>query len=100
VDLHKQKTPKLDGHRNIIVGSGIRGSKAYDKALKFLGNHFDDKRVAFYVCSGDAGNPESYESAKVKYIKNGLANYLEVKPIATEAFGGRSKILDKTVFDI
>jgi menaquinone-dependent protoporphyrinogen IX oxidase len=99
VDLRKQKPPNLEGYRNIIVGSGVRVGKAYDKALKFLENHFGDKRVAFYVCSGDAGTPERYESAKVKYIENVLANYPEVKPIATEAFGGRSKILGKTVID-
>jgi menaquinone-dependent protoporphyrinogen IX oxidase len=99
VNLRKQKVPNLDSYRNIIVGSGVRVGKAYDKALKFLENHFGDKRVAFYVCSGDAGIPESYEKAKVKYIENVLVKYPEVKPIATEAFGGRAKILGKTIYD-
>ncbi len=99
VDLRKQKKTNLDGYRNVIVGSGIRVGKAYDKALKFLENHFGDKRVAFYVCSGDAGNPESYANAKVKYIENVLVNYPEVKPVATEAFGGRAKILGKTLYN-
>jgi menaquinone-dependent protoporphyrinogen IX oxidase len=99
VDLRKQKAPNLDSYRNIIVGSGVRVGKVYDKALKFLETHFGDKRVAFYVCSGDAGIPESFEKAKIKYIENVLAKYPEVKPIAIEAFGGRMKVLGKTVFD-
>jgi menaquinone-dependent protoporphyrinogen IX oxidase len=99
VDLRKQKAPDLAQYANIIVGSGVRVGKVYDKALKFLETHFGDKRVAFYVCSGEAGAAESYEKAKVKFVENVLANYPEVKPIATEAFGGRIKILGKTVSD-
>jgi menaquinone-dependent protoporphyrinogen IX oxidase len=99
VDLKRQKPPSLDGYRNIIVGSGIRVGKAYDKALKFLEGHFGDKRVAFYVCCGDGADPEKCESAKVRYIENVLANYPEVKPVSTQAFGGRMKVLGRTVLD-
>lgn len=99
VDLKKQKPPSLDLYRNIVVGSGIRVGKAYDKALKFLENHFVNKKVAFYVCCGDAADPEKCEGAKVKYIENVLAKYPEVKPVSTAAFGGRMKMLGKIVFD-
>ncbi len=99
VDLKRQKPPNLDGYRNVVIGSGIRVGKAYDKALKFLENHFVGKRVAFYVCCGDGANPEKCESAKVRYIENVLANYPEVKPVSTEAFGGRMKVLGKVVYD-
>ncbi len=99
VDLRKQKIQNIESYQNIIVGSGIRAGKAYDKALKFLETHFGDKRVAFYVCCGDVGDPERCATAKVRYIENVLAKYPEVKPIATEAFGGRTKMLGKTVYD-
>jgi menaquinone-dependent protoporphyrinogen IX oxidase len=99
VDLKRQKPPSLDSYRNIVIGSGIRVGKAYDKSLKFLENHFGDKRVAFYVCCGDAADQEKCEGAKVKYIENVLANYPEVKAVSTAAFGGRMKMLGKTVYD-
>ncbi|MCJ7560770.1 hypothetical protein MUO79_09195 [Candidatus Bathyarchaeota archaeon] len=34
-----------------------------------------------------------------KYVKSVLANYPHVKPVAAEAFGGRIRILGKTVAD-
>jgi menaquinone-dependent protoporphyrinogen IX oxidase len=98
-DLRKQKSINLSSYRNIIVGSGVRVGKVYDKALKFLENNFGDKQVAFYVCAGDAGESEKYQNAKVKYIENVLVKYPEVKPVAVEAFGGRMKILGKSVLD-
>ena len=99
VDLRKQKAPDLSGYRNIIIGSGVRVGKVYDKALKFLESALGDKRVAFYVCSAEAGTPGSYDKAKLKFVENVLANYPDVKPIATEAFGGRIKMLGKTIAD-
>jgi len=44
VDLRRQKIQNIDRYQNIILGSGIKGAKAYDKALKFLENHFGDKK--------------------------------------------------------
>jgi len=99
VDLRRQKIQNIDSYQNIILGSGIRGAKAYDKALKFLENHFGDRKVAFYVCCGDAADPEKCASAKVKYIENVLANYPKINPVATEMFGGRMKMLGKTIYD-
>ena len=99
VDLKKQKPPNPDSYRNVIVGSGVRVGKAYDRALKFLEHNFGDKRIAFYVCCGDAGNPERYADAKVKYIESVLTKYPKVKPVSTEAFGGHAKILGKTLID-
>jgi hypothetical protein len=55
--------------------------------------------VAFFVSSAQAGAPASYEKAKVKFVEDTLANYPKINPVATEAFGGRIKILGKTVTD-
>ena len=73
--------------------------KVYSKALKCLENDFIGKKIAFFVCSGDAGDPEKYHQAKSKFVEKVLANYPDVEPVAMEAFGGRMKILRKTVLD-
>ena len=98
VDL-KKKSPDLEEYDNIVIGAGVRVGKVYGKALKFLKQDFGDRKVAFFVCSGDAGDPEKYEEACTKYIIDVLAKYPHVKTVATEAFGGRMKMLGKTMFD-
>ncbi len=96
VNLKKQNILDCSQYQNIIIGGGVRAGKVYSKALKCLENDFSGKKVAFFVSSGDAGDPEKYQKAKIEYIENVLANYPNVKPIATEAFGGRMKVLWKT----
>jgi menaquinone-dependent protoporphyrinogen oxidase len=99
VDLKEQKVPDLTQYQNVVIGGGVRADKVYDKALKFLENDLSGKHVAFFVSSAEAGTLGSYEKAKVKFVENTLANYPKIKPVATEAFGGRIKILGKTVTD-
>ena len=99
VDLKEQKVPDLTQYQNVVIGGGVRAGKVYSKALKFLENDLSGKHVAFFVSSAEAGTPGSYEKAKVKFVENTLANYPKIKPVATEAFGGRIKILGKTVTD-
>jgi len=43
--------------------------------------------------------PKEIETSKNREPQNVRANYLNLKPIATEAFGGRMKTLWKTVWD-
>jgi hypothetical protein len=38
-------------------------------------------------------------AARMQYLTSTLARYPNVKPVGTEAFGGRIKILSKTVQD-
>jgi len=99
VDLKEQKAPDCAQYQNIVIGGGVRAGKVYSKALKCLENDYRGKKAAFFVSSGNAGDPEKYQQAKVKFVENVLANYPNVKPVSTEAFGGRRKILGKTVFD-
>jgi menaquinone-dependent protoporphyrinogen oxidase len=99
VDLKKQKVPDLNQYRNIIIGGGVRGGKVYGKALKFIENDLSGKHVAFYVSSSWAGTPGSYENAKVKFVENTLAKYPKINPVSTEAFGGRIRMLRKTMVD-
>jgi menaquinone-dependent protoporphyrinogen oxidase len=100
VDLKEQKVPDLSQYRNLVIGGDVRAGRVYDKVLKFLENDRSGKRVAFFVSSAEeAGSPGSYEKAKIKFVENTLAKYPKINPVATEAFGGRIKILGKTVSD-
>ena len=99
INLKRKEVKDCSQYSNIVVGGGVRAGKVYGKALKCLENDFSGKKVAFFVSSGDAGDPEKYEQAKVKFVENVLAHYPNVKPVATEAFGGQMKILGKTIYN-
>jgi len=99
VDLKEQKVPDLAQYRNLVIGGGVRGGRVYKKALKFLENDLSGKRVAFFVSSSWAGTPGSYENAKARFVENTLAKYPNINPISTEAFGGRIRIMRKTMVD-
>jgi menaquinone-dependent protoporphyrinogen IX oxidase len=99
VDLRKQKVPDLAQYQSVIIGGGVRSGRVYNKALKFLKNDFSDKQVAFFVSSSWAGTPGSYEDAKARFVENTLVKYPNIKPVSTEAFGGRIRILRKTMVD-
>lgn len=99
VDLREQNISDCAQYKNIVIGGGVRAGKVYSKALKCLENNFDGKRVAFFVSSGQGGDPKGYADAKAKFVEGTLANYPNVNPVSTEAFGGKFKILGKTVTD-
>ncbi|MGD0070396.1 MAG: flavodoxin domain-containing protein [Candidatus Bathyarchaeia archaeon] len=99
VDLKVQKVPDLSQYRNLVIGGGVRAGRVYEKALKFLENDLSGKKVAFFVSSGEAGTSGSYEKAKIKFVENTLAKYPKINPVGTEAFGGRMKILGRSIFD-
>jgi menaquinone-dependent protoporphyrinogen oxidase len=89
VNLKNTPKPDLTPYENIIIGSGVRIGMWYGKAKKFLKNNFDNKKVAIFLSSGMAGVPESYDEAILKFIDKKLDKFPRLKPVATEAFGGR-----------
>ncbi len=93
-NLRKNPCPDLRPYGNVIIGTGVRMQKVYGEALEFLENDFKDKRVAVFVSS-----LEPHDEAVTKYIEKGLANRLNVKPVAARVFGGRMKVLGKVVQD-
>jgi menaquinone-dependent protoporphyrinogen IX oxidase len=99
VDLGKQNIGDCAKYSNVVIGGGVRARKVYGKALKCLENDYGGKRVAFFTCSGQGGDPKGYAEAKAKFVESVLSNYPKISPVATEAFGGRFKILGKTVTD-
>ena len=78
---------------------GVRGGKVYGEALDFLKQDFGNRKVAFFVCCGGAGDPKNYQASCTKYVANVLVKYPNLKTVSTEAFGGRMKLLGKTLFD-
>lgn len=100
VNLRKNKCPDISLYKNVIVGSGVRVQRVYKEAVRFLEkNDLEGKNVAFFILSLEAGNPKNYDNAVEKYIKRLLEKYPHVKPVATEAFGGRMKVLGFTLAD-
>ena len=86
-------------YSDVVIGAGVRGRKVYREALDFLKQDFGQRKLAFFVCCGGAGDPKNYAESCEKYITEVLANYPNVKTVATEAFGGRMKVLGRTLFN-
>ncbi len=101
VDLDEEKIPDLTQYQNIVVGGGVRGGRVYGKALKFLDKDLSGKRVAFFVSSSWAGTPDegSYKSAKTRFVENNLVKHPNINIVSSEAFGGRIRMLRKTMLD-
>jgi menaquinone-dependent protoporphyrinogen IX oxidase len=99
VDLGNQKISDCTQYQNVVIGGGVRAGKVYGKALKCLENDWSNKKVAFFVSAGQAGDPKTYETAKAKFAENTLAKYPNIKPVSWEAFGGRMIILGKKLYD-
>jgi menaquinone-dependent protoporphyrinogen IX oxidase len=98
VDLRKS-SPNVAEYSNVVVGAGVRAGKVYGEALDFLNRDFGERKVAFFVCCGGAGDPKKYDESCTKYVTDVLAKYPNLKTVATEAFGGRMTLLGKKVFD-
>ena len=99
VNLRRQPNPDIAQYRNIVVGGGVRAGKVYKEAVEFVKQDLSGKRVAFFICSGAAGNALHHDGVAEKYITKGLANTLNVKLVAMEAFGGCIRIFGKAVTD-
>ena len=97
-DLRKY-APNIAQYQNVVVGAGVRAGKVYSEALDFLKKDFGNKKVAFFVCCGGAGDPKKYDESCTKYLVDVLIKYPNLKTVTTEAFGGRMKMLGKTLFD-
>jgi menaquinone-dependent protoporphyrinogen IX oxidase len=92
VDIVKSRVPDLVPFQNIFIGSGIRMGMWYRKAARLLKHDFEGKRVVLFLSACSAGDPESYDNAIMKYLKNVLEKHPNIKPFAYEAFGGRMKM--------
>lgn len=99
IDLDKQKIKDISGYDNIVVASGIKMGRWTGRARRFLKNNFEGKKLAVFVCSRRAGEPETYGFALDHYVKKLISKYLKTQPAAFEAFGGRKPLKDNTFYD-
>jgi menaquinone-dependent protoporphyrinogen IX oxidase len=92
VDLKKQR-PDAKQHKNVIVGGGIKIQRIYGEFSDFLDrNDFKNKKVALFISSLEPEN-----DVKKKYIEPILASNPSLKPVSIGVFGGRMKLLWKTI---
>ncbi len=95
VSLRKNSHPDITQYSNVIIGCGVRKQRVHKEALDFLEKtDFKDKKVAIFLSS-----LEPKEKAESKYIKRILEKYPHVKPFTTNVFGGRMKVLGRTIVD-
>jgi len=99
IDLSLQKIKDISGYDNFVLGSGIKSGRWTGKAKRFLRKNFEGKRLAVFVCSRRAGEPDLYDYALDRYVKKVLSKYLKVQPVAFEAFGGRKPLKDNKFYD-
>ena len=95
INLRMNRVPDLTPYNNVIIGSGVRIQKVYKEALKFIEkNDFKEKKVTIFLSS-----LEPRDKAIEKYLNPILEKDPHLKPVATEVFGGRMRILKRTFSD-
>jgi menaquinone-dependent protoporphyrinogen oxidase len=100
VDLRKSTPGYMANYEFIALGSGVRAGKLYGEFYRFLDkNNFSGKKVALFFSAGEAAGPKGSAAIEEKYVKPTEAKYPKINIVAAEGFGGRMKILFKTVFD-
>jgi len=92
-DLPYDRIPDFSLYNGIMIGSSIKIGQWTKDVKKFVENYADSLnsfkgKIGFYVCSGYASNPETYEKAKVEYTKDACAKLGLKKLDLYDAFGG------------
>ncbi len=99
IDLSAQKIKDISRFENIVLGSGIKTGRWTGRAKRFLKKNFEGKKLAVFVCSRRAGEPDLYDYALDRYVKQVLSKFPRVQPVAFEAFGGRKPLKDNKFYD-
>ena len=95
VNLKKDHDPNVVLYQNIIVGAGIKKFKMYKEGVDFLEKtDFGDINVAIFLSS-----LMPRDEAIRRYIDVLVQKNTKLKPFAVEVFGGRMKILGRTITD-
>ncbi len=90
INLNEKSDIDISDYKNVVVGGGIRAQRWYKNSIKFLKkNDFENKNLAIFISSAEAGDAKSYDDAIRKYITKKIKEKLQLNPIAFEAFGGR-----------
>jgi len=75
----------------VIIGSGIRAGQWTKQPLKFIEDNLDAlsrTKVALFVVSGYAGDPDKVAEAQSEYLDTMPEKYPGLSPISTALIGG------------
>ena len=91
-DKKVQKLVSLTNYNGLLIGTGIRIGKWVKQVEKFVIKNLDYLKssnilIGFFVSSGEASFPETYEKAKKKYLEDVIMNF-DIKTTLYDDFGG------------
>ncbi len=98
-DLPDDRIPDFSNYDGILIGSSIRIGQWTRDVKKFIGNKAEELnkfkgKKGFYVCSGYASNPDTYEKVKVEYTTDACEKLGVKKLDLFDAFGGLMDFTD------
>ena len=83
--------PKPEEYDLVIIGSGIRAGQWKKEPLKFIEQTLESlskTKVALFVVSGYAGNPDKVAEAQAEYLDSMPEKYPGLSPSSTALIGG------------
>lgn len=83
--------PNPEGYDLVIIGSGIRMGQWTKQPLEFIEEKLGSlakTKVALFVVSGYAGNPDKVAEAQAEYLDSMPEKYPGLFPISTALIGG------------
>ncbi|MFW9805256.1 MAG: flavodoxin domain-containing protein [Candidatus Thorarchaeota archaeon] len=83
--------PEPEGYDLVIIGSGIREGQWKKEPLDFIEQKIESlskTKVALFVVSGYAGNPNKVAEAQAAYLDSMPEKYPGLSPISTALIGG------------
>jgi menaquinone-dependent protoporphyrinogen oxidase len=92
INLEKgTRFPEPEEYDLVIIGSGIRTGQWKKEPLEFIEqklNSLSKTKVALFVVSGYAGNPDKVAEAQADYLDSMPEKYPGLAPISTALIGG------------
>ncbi|MBN2202710.1 MAG: hypothetical protein JW700_00790 [Candidatus Aenigmarchaeota archaeon] len=89
-----KKMPEVSEYSTIVVGTGVRAGRMYKNILKFLRKDMKGKRVALFFST-----LQPKKQVMEKYVGKIMKTNPELGIMSVGVFGGRFRILFKTVAD-
>ncbi|MHA1964281.1 MAG: flavodoxin domain-containing protein [Candidatus Thorarchaeota archaeon] len=83
--------PEPEEYDLVIVGSGIQAGQWTKRPLKYIEQKLESlskTKVALFVVSGYAGNPDKVAEAQTNYLDKMSEKYPGLSPISTALIGG------------
>jgi len=83
--------PEPEEYDLVIIGSGIRAGQWKKEPLEYIEQKMSSlskTKVALFVVSGYAGNPEKVAEAQAEYLDSMPEKYPGLSPISTALIGG------------